>query len=210
MKPFAIDLDDVIGVLKNALYTSLSTRFPHVRPPEFWTSFSLVDLYGITLKQFLDAIVDDGLLSSMPVAAGALEALNAIKDSGIPIVIITSRGYHPDAYAVTKAWLELNCVPYDDLIIVPEGMTKAQAAADRYPSGFLYMIDDYPKNLDDMRAAGLVSRTILISQPWNRTRSDYKQGVSRFDSINGFITQLKEHAYKTELVLPERIPELTF
>lgn len=210
MKPFAVDLDDVVGVLKHALFASLNSRFPHVQPPESWTTFNVADLYGITLKQFLDAIIEDGLLSSIPLAEGALAALKAIKESGRPIVLITSRGYHPDAYAVTKAWLELNGVPYDDLIIVPEGMNKAQAAAARYPGGFLYMIDDYPKNLDDMKAAGLVSHTILINQPWNQTRTDFRLGVSRFDSLHSFVEHLKEQAYKTELVLPERSAELTF
>lgn len=210
MKPFAVDIDDVIGDLKNALYSSLSRRFPQVQPPENWTSFNIAGLYGITIEEFLDAIIEDELLSSIPLAEGALEALNALKDSGRPIVLITSRGYHPDGYAVTKAWLEHLGVPFHDLLIVPEGSTKAQAAATKYPNGFLYMMDDYPKNLDDMKAAGLVSHTILIDQPWNQDRQDFKQGVSRFDSLLSFVQQLKEHAFKTELTLPDRSVELTF
>ncbi|WP_274643839.1 5' nucleotidase, NT5C type [Pseudomonas serbica] len=200
MKPIAIDVDDVIAVLKNALYTSLKKRYPSVESPEHWAGFDIYNRYGIPIKEFLDIILEDNLLATIPMARGALKALQALKDSGRPLVLITSRGYAPEA--LTTGWLAANKVPHDDLIIVPEGMTKAEAAIAKYPQGFLYMVDDLPKNLDDMKNAGLVKYTILIDQPWNQERQDYKEGVSRFESLEDFVISLQRENFKEHLKFP--------
>jgi uncharacterized HAD superfamily protein len=200
MKPIAIDVDDVIAVLKNALYTSLKKRYPNVESPEHWASFDIYNRYGIPIKEFLDIILEDNLLATIPMARGALKALQALKDSGRPLVLITSRGYAPEA--LTTGWLAASKVPYDDLIIVPEGKTKAEAAMVKYPQGFLYMVDDLPKNLDDMKNAGLVKYTVLINQPWNQERQDFKEGVSRFDSLESFVASLQRENFKEHLKFP--------
>ncbi|WP_338924214.1 hypothetical protein V0M98_39020 (plasmid) [Pseudomonas silesiensis] len=200
MKPIAIDVDDVIAELKHALYASLKKRYPNVEEPSQWSRFDIHVRYGIPIKEFLSIILEDNLLATIPMVRGALKAMHALKDSGRPLVLITSRGYAPPA--ITNAWLNAQGAPYDDLIIVPEGKTKAEAAITRYPEGFLYMIDDYPKNLDDMKSAGLVKNTVLIDQPWNQHRQDYRAGVSRFDSLESFVMSLQRENFKEHLKLP--------
>lgn len=206
MKPIGIDVDDVIAELKHALYASLKKRYPNVEPPEYWSSFDIYNRYGIPIKEFLEIILEDNLLATIPMVRGALKALQALKDSGRPLVLITSRGYAPEA--LTTGWLAANVVPHDDLIIVPEGMTKAEAAIAKYPQGFLYMVDDLPKNLDDMKNAGLVKYTILINQPWNQDRQDFKEGVSRFDSLDSFVGSLQRENFKEHLKFPALALEL--
>jgi uncharacterized HAD superfamily protein len=198
MKPFAIDIDDVLADLSTAMYPSLKLRYPSVRPVEHWSIFNLSKLFSIPYEGFLQAIVEDKLLENAQPLPGACRAMEQIHQSGHPIVLITSRGFHFDALRVTQEWLARHRIPYDDLIIVPHGMTKAQAAIGKYPKGFLYMIDDSFENLDAMKNAGLVRYPILINQPWNASRKDYAMGGSRFSSLMSFVNNLKKEAFRYE------------
>jgi FMN phosphatase YigB (HAD superfamily) len=196
MKPFAIDLDDVLARFADAIHRSLCNRYPNIKPVAQWNTFLWSDINGVPYEDFVQAMIDDGLLTSCVPVPGAVTAMQIIHASGFPIVIITARGYHPDAYALTHAWLTLHGIPFDDLIIVPKGQTKAQAAQHKYPKGFIYMIDDNAENLDHMREAGLVSNPILIDQPWNQDRRDFKVGSSRFKTISDFVFSLKNAAHR--------------
>lgn len=200
MKPIALDLDDVVVELKYALCASLQKRFPHVENCEKWERFDIYNTYDIPVEEFLSIILEDNLLTEAPMVKGALAAMQALKDTGRPLVLITSRGYAPAH--LTSNWLKEHGAPHDDVVIVPEGKSKAEAAMARYPDGFLYMIDDLPKNLDDMKLAGLVKYTILIDQPWNQHRHDFKDGVSRFKSLESFVTSLQKENFRENLEMP--------
>lgn len=191
MKPFAVDIDDVIALFAQAIYPAMTSRYQNVKPVAEWHSFRFSDVNNIPYDAFIQAMIDDDLLSNCHPVTSAIEAMKQIHASGTPIVLITARGYHAQAYALTAAWLAKHDIPYDDLIIVPKGLNKAEASKDKYPKGFIYMIDDNPDNLDDMREAGLVTNTILIDQPWNQDRKDFKIGASRFKSLWDFVQSLK-------------------
>lgn len=186
-KPYAVDIDDVIGALSVVMNPVLNARFNKQIGIDQWTSFSLSSLYGISLKDFLDCIIEERLLERMPVIPGAVSALRSLKETGADVVLITSRGYHPSATDVTRNWLEEISAPYDDLIIVPEGMSKGEIAKSRYPGGFGAMFDDYANNLDSMKEHGLVRKTVLINKPWNQSRDDYRHGINRFDSLQDYV-----------------------
>jgi uncharacterized HAD superfamily protein len=182
-KPFAIDIDDVLGSLSNVMNAVLNQRFNKDIPVSEWSSFNIAHLYGITLETFLETIVKEKLLEKMIPYPGAKEALRRIKASGRDVVLVTSRGYHPEGLQVTDTWLNRGELYSDDLIIVPEGSSKAQAVAGRYPQGFEIMVDDYPPNLDKMKEAGLVEKAYLIDKPWNQDRPEFVMGKTRFKSL---------------------------
>jgi uncharacterized HAD superfamily protein len=198
MKPFGIDIDDVLARFAPKMFDCLNKRYPGIKPVEEWDTFFWSEINGIPYDSFIQHIIEDDLLTTCEAIPSAVSAMKRIKDSGHQIVLITSRGYHPQAYALTHAWLTANGIPFDDLIIVPARQTKAQATIHKYPNGFMYMVDDNADNLDHMKEAGLVSNTILIDQPWNQSRKDYKAGVSRFKSLSDFVLALKKPAFRVE------------
>lgn len=194
MKPFAIDIDDVLAKFADAMWRCLCARYDNVKPVAQWDTFLWADINGVSYEDFISHIISDNLLTDCLPIPGAVRAMQNIQRAGHPIVLITARGYHPEAYELTKAWLVRHEIPFDDLIIVPSGKTKAEAAIGKYPKGFAFMIDDNADNLDHMREAGLVSNPILIDQPWNQSRNDFKMGASRFKTISDFVFSLKNAA----------------
>lgn len=182
-KPYAIDIDDVLGSLSQLLNPALNKRFNRAIPLSGWHTFNITSLYDISLEQFLDVIVEQSLLSAIAPYPGVKEALRRVRAAGHAVVLITSRGYHPGAYEITQAWLNKHDLYFDHLIVVPEGLSKAQAAIGAYPDGFELMADDYPPNLDKMKEAGLVKTILLIDQPWNQDREDLVLGKNRFRSL---------------------------
>ena len=189
-KPFAIDVDDVLGNLSDVMNPVLNRRFNKQIPVEAWSTFDISGLYGITVEQFLEVIIEEKILEQMRPYPGVKEALRRIKTSGRDAVLVTSRGYHPTGQALTERWLNQDDLYCDDLIIVPEGLSKAQAVVGRYPDGFEIMVDDYPPNLDKMKAAGLVDTVYLIDKPWNQDRPDFVMGRNRFRT---FVDALSHH-----------------
>lgn len=191
-KPIAIDIDDVIADLSTDLHLSLAKRYDFVTPVSTWSSYSYTVDLGVPYDDFLQHIIDDNLLKNLRPIPGAAEALRGLKKAGADLVMITSRGYHPDAYSITEEWLVRNEMTFDDLIIVPHGETKSQAAKLYYPKGFQLMADDYAKNLKDMRAAGLLGRAVLIDMPWNRSQSEYRMNSSRFHSLIDMVEEMQK------------------
>lgn len=191
MKPFAIDIDDVLARFADAIHRSLCTRYPNIKPVAQWNSFLWAEINNIPYDDFIQMMIDDNLLATCVPVPGAAHAMQSIRDSGASLVLITARGYHPQGYELTQAWLNHHGIPFDDLIVVPNGLNKAQAAIGKYPKGFTYMIDDNADNLDHMRDAGLVSNPILIDQPWNQERKDFKMGSSRFKTLSDFVFSLQ-------------------
>lgn len=191
MKPFAVDIDDVLARFAEAVHKALCARYPNIKPVSQWNTFLWSDINDVPYDDFVRVMIEDKLLTECVPVPGAVLAMQKIRASGATIVLITARGYHPMGYELTHAWLTHHGIPFDDLIIVPKGQTKAQAAVGKYPKGFLYMIDDNADNLDHMRDAGLLSNPILIDQPWNQDRKDFKIGASRFKTISDFVFSLE-------------------
>jgi len=106
------------------------------------------------------AVMEHDMFRTMPVIAGAADALWRLSDAGIWIRIITHRLYvhwgHEKAVADTAAWLDANRIPYRDLCFLG---AKPQVEADAY-------IDDAPHNIEQLRAAG--NTVIAFAQPYNR------------------------------------------
>lgn len=199
MKYCAIDIDDVLGSLSAVLNPALNQAFNRNIPVESWLSFCMFPLYDITIEQFFDVIINQNLLNKMLPYPDTRRALQRLRDEGYKVVLITSRGYHPDALELTLAWLKAHDLPFHDLIVKPEGITKAQAAKIKYPDGFVFIVDDFDSNLDHMKEDGMARESILIDQPWNRTRADYQFGKNRFKSLGQFVEKLLEHENVAQL-----------
>jgi 5'(3')-deoxyribonucleotidase len=110
------------------------------------------------------AVTDHDMIRTMPVIAGAADALWRLSDAGIWIRIITHRLYvnwaHERAVGDTAAWLDEHTIPYRDLCFLG---AKPEVQADAY-------IDDAPHNITALRALG--NTVIVYDQPYNRDLVD--------------------------------------
>ncbi len=106
------------------------------------------------------AVLVHRIFRSMPVVAGAAEALWRLSDAGVWIRIVTHRLYanwgHAVAAADTVAWLDAAGIPYRDLCFLGH---KPEVEADAY-------VDDAPHNIAELRTAG--NQVIVFDQPYNR------------------------------------------
>ena len=203
MKPYGVDIDDVLADFSAMLSASLMRRYPNALPHQYWDSFDVCTSFSIDYENFLQHIIDDEIIERCLPFDHAKKAMDQLYACGAEIVLITSRGYHPVAQELTKAWLTKHGIPHSDLIIVPHGQTKAEASIHQYPKGFQAMIDDLPKNLDDMQRAGLTSQPVLITRPWNKDRTDFRLGANRFNSVLDYVNHLKK-SYRRDFDLDLR------
>lgn len=185
-KPYAIDVDDVLGALSSVLAPELNRISGKELEVSQWHTFNCEELYGIGQDALLNCIIENDLLTVMAPVPGASESMQRLQEAGKRLVLVTARGYHPQALSVTEQWLNTHHIPFDDLIIVPEGMSKGQCTQALYPKGFALMVDDHATNLDSMNDAKMADRTILIDRPWNQHRDDYVLGSQRFTGMDHF------------------------
>jgi 5'-nucleotidase len=120
------------------------------------------------------------MFATMPVIAGAAEALWRLSDAGGWIRIITHRLYvhwgHAKAIADTATWLDTHRIPYRDLCFLGK---KPQVEASAY-------IDDAPHNVEQLRSAG--NTVITFEQPYNRDIDGLR--AANWSEVEAIVTEL--------------------
>jgi 5'-nucleotidase len=110
------------------------------------------------------AVLQHRIFRTMPMVAGAADALWRLSDAGVWIRIITHRLYNNWSHAIavgdTVAWLDAVGIPYRDLCFLG---AKPQVEADCY-------VDDAPHNVGALRAIG--AQVIVFDRPYNRDLAD--------------------------------------
>lgn len=163
---FGVDLDGVVadfihglrpvaaewlGVSADSLSADVSYGF---KEWNIGNEESYNDLHRFALKE-------RDLFAKLPLIEGAAPALRRLSGRGIRIRIITHRLYipwfHRQAVVQTLEWLEKHEIPYWDLCFMA---AKSSVDADVY-------VEDSPKNIDSLRAAG---KDVIVFQ--NSTNRD--------------------------------------
>jgi beta-phosphoglucomutase-like phosphatase (HAD superfamily) len=162
---FGVDLDGVVadfiqglkpvaaewlGVPTTSLTDNVSYGF---KEWNIGTDDAYNDLHRFALKE-------RALFANLPLIDGAAPALRRLSARGVRIRIITHRLYipwfHRQAVVQTLEWLEKHGIPYWDLCFMA---TKSSVDADAY-------VEDSPKNIDALRAAG--KHVIVFQNSTNR------------------------------------------
>jgi len=167
------DLDDTLGNLKVPMQKVLDKYSKKSVPWQQWNCFNITDIYGISIENLFDAIIDSDILTTMEPYDNSLKTLTALKDQGHKIVIITSRGYHPDAYNVTKEWFDRNGIPYDNIHVSSHTIKKSYYA--NIYDNVIMAVDDNIDNCNDFSTHSKIENTILMDMPWNVTDSSFKR-----------------------------------
>lgn len=173
MKTVILDLDDTLANLRVPMQKVLDKYSKKTIPWQSWDSFYITDLYGITEAELYSSLIDSGILSDIEPYEDTKETLNALKQLGHNIVIVTSRNYHPDAYNVTKTWFEKHGLPYDKIHISGHGVKKS-SFANQY-SDVVMAVDDNIDNCNDFIVNSNINKTLLMNMPWNSANKDIKR-----------------------------------
>lgn len=115
-------------------------------------------------KKFLK----DDTFAKLPPDSSAVQVLQALKDKGVKIVLITAR---PESQLrdATERWLAEHNIPHDDLFF---STNKDQIMEQE---GVDFLIDDDLANAFDLE------KVIVIDKPWNR---DYKgRRISKLEDL---------------------------
>lgn len=175
---FSVDLDGVVGDYEAAFRKILGKErgvdpasFPELTSWSFCESGWPFDSDDHFLDTHAEAVLKHGLFLRMPLVPGASKALWELNDAGVHIRITTARLLrhgadlgHATAVSDTVRWLDINKVPYRDLLFLHDKHSALVGAA-AAGKGVLH-IDDSPGQLESIAATGVP--VIAMDQPYNR------------------------------------------
>lgn len=185
---FSVDLDGVVADYETAFREYVAKERgidPAGLPPQDSWSFVSSGWGFASEADFLDtharAVVRGGLFLRMAMLPGASEALWQLNDAGVHIRITTARllrsgaeAGHATAVSDTVRWLDINDIPYRDLLFLHD--KHAALAGASMSGGRVLHIDDSPGQITAIRDAGVP--VLAMDQLYNRHITD----VPRVDS----------------------------
>lgn len=165
-----LDIDDVI----TDFWTTASPIFNRkyggsASKADFITYDAMNSIYDISYEEFKRTIIEECIFEQMQPYPGVCETIEKFKSDGAIIDLITSRGFHPNARALTLDYLNRHNVIFDELYIKEEGKKKSDYITDQLD---LY-VDDLPANLHDIKGSLKAKNLALIHQPWNVTETGF-------------------------------------
>ena len=186
--PVLVDVDDVVCALRpylcDALYKATGKDIHYSK----WSHPRLHETYGMSEEEFVQAMKKYRILERSYPELDAQKALLALRNSGHPVVLVTKRGWHPDAATITANWFERFHLPYTSLLVVPDGKSKLDVYGD-FDMEFAAMIDDQTSNLDEAKCSGMVRATHLVDRPWNKTDSKHERSNSLYAAAVKIISE---------------------
>src|SRR5690606_9887330 len=106
-KTVIFDIDDTSGNLKTRLegiYRRAtgdnSISWTH------WKDYNAKDRYGITSDELSDLFIADNSLALIEPHDGISDITTALKERGYRVEFVTARAWCPNAYEITKKWLD--------------------------------------------------------------------------------------------------------
>lgn len=138
--------------------------------PKVWDFMS--EQWSVDQKTFWQIwyadVAQGGAWCRLPPVDGTLEGLNALRDAGHSIHIMTHR---QGGEMQTVRWIQEFDVPYDTLHI---GRDKTRVNVD-------VLVDDWERNWQEVTALG--GRCLVWDQPWNAHLSDAERVFSWGDVV---------------------------
>lgn len=191
IKTIVFDIDDTIADLKNPMCQALNKYTGKTIHWNDWNKFNITDqdLYNISYSELCDVLINGNILQNIIPLKETREVLTEIKSRGYNLVYITARGYHPNAYNVTKQWFADWNLPCDSLYICEKGKTKPEYVKDY--KDIRMFIDDRFDNCKDFRSEKSKTTVVLKNEPWN-VYSHGQDGYDyKIDNLNEVITLLE-------------------
>lgn len=165
-KTIILDLDDSLASMKERLQEIFrnETGDDTIHYSD-WIDFHIKDRYGISNDKLLTLFLEDQTLEKLAPHEGVVEVTALMKSKGYNVEIVTARGWHPNAYNLTKKWLDDNYVSYDKINIVPLHQCKEEVT--RHIDNIEIFLDDRLDYCHSMLKSGRVTKSLVYAQPWN-------------------------------------------
>jgi hypothetical protein len=193
------DIDDVIFPTMMSIHEL--ARLAGYHDNDVDPSWSGWEPYGIPEQAYWDLWSDfalqGGYLNTDPVP-GAIEAMRRLYFEGHRIHLVTARGFMnhaSDIRAWTPQWIEEFGVPWHSLTFARDKVAAQDPLSreflgdfDRVIPFFDYGIDDSPKNVDALRAAGV--DCYLLDHVHNKSHV----AEHRVASVDDFVDMILEEA----------------
>lgn len=167
----AFDFDGVIGDLGPGSHMACAAMSKLPAPSAEWTIYDQYVQYGMTLEQYLEALIQYRVLEDAPITPGAAEAMRAARLAGYEIAIVTARGYHPEGEAITLDWCQRHGIEVDHLRLVGPSASKKQALADL--GNVVAYVDDLASHLDEVATTCPDTKLYLMDCLWNQGEHRY-------------------------------------
>lgn len=146
-------------------------------PADYWTSF-WQQLWETPSQPYKNANNFLGLLRGM-----------GFKPVGLSTRPRSWNGLNPSGIARKSARRDNEALDLDCIIYVDNHESKAKTASAVW-SGARYSIEDNPKNARDLGALTNLSRSLLLTRPWNATCIDVNNNWMRVDNYAHVIQEL--------------------
>lgn len=172
-----LDLDDCLANFRDPMCSLLNEKTLNTLHWNAWHSYNVGEtFYGITEKQFCDYIIEHNILENIKPHDESKSLLSELNNRNYNIIIISSRGFHPNAEEVTKKWFIEHDIPFDEIYITKHGMKKADLVKDRK---LTFAVDDNIDNCETFVEAGNCDHVLLYDMPWNQNCD-----LSRIKTLN--------------------------
>ena len=172
MRVAVLDIDDSLADLRNPLMYALNEYTGKDIHWEDWDVYDLSYIYGMTVADFRACLIESDVLRKAKPMADSIKFCEHLNDNNYLVLMVTARGWHPQAEELTKQWLEEFNVPYHDLYITKHNESKYKAI-EKYGVVDL-AVDDSIKNIIDYKESGMVRHSVLFHHPWNKNHAHDK------------------------------------
>jgi 5'(3')-deoxyribonucleotidase len=159
-----LDLDDVLANLRESLYQILTSATGVDLHWQYWTHYDLRQHYRLVDNHLDKILIDAQVLENCQPEPGAEKITQLLSNLGFEVAIITARGWHPHAEAITHSWLQSQNIFHDHLHVVPLGGNKLDVFTKL--QDVVMAVDDHPDNIARYHGKGIFS--LLMDRPWNR------------------------------------------
>jgi len=157
------DLDDVLANLRESLYQTLTRVTGIDLHWRHWQHYDLRQHYSTIAERLDEVLVHGRTLEACHPEPGAVAVTRALHELGYELAIVTARGWHPQAEAITREWLHHHHITYDHLTVVPLGGNKLTVLTPF--RDITLAVDDHPSHI--ARYQTLNIPTLLMDRPWN-------------------------------------------
>lgn len=185
-EPVIVDIDDVLMELRSLLSSSLSEVSGKNICYTDWNSNKLHEVYDIPQHKVIETWIEHEILERAAPEEDAVEAMTLLREAGYPTVLVTKRGWHPNADSITFASLCNFKIPFDFLRVVGFQESKQSVYSPMYRS-YSAMIDDQPSNLDEAVDSNQVRQTHLVCRPWNKDDRTHNRSRSLLEAVSKII-----------------------
>lgn len=183
MKNIAIlDLDDTLGDFRGMACAAFNAKYNKQSVVSDWKHHSLTDVYGIDLDTFIMDLIEMGIIENMQPHASAKQFVTELKEMGYYIVILTAREWHPDAFAITEAWLTKWGIVFDELLLCGINDKKVDVVENHFASVKL-VVDDSPFQLEHYLVSPNVESVYIYDMPWNEDHTFEVMGGLRVSNL---------------------------